>query len=294
MIFLEKILLIYNPNSGKKTITTHLDKIIEIFSSADKLVTLYRIGDMNYTIEEVISSNEFDGVVVCGGDGSVNTVVKILLDTGKDIPIGVIPCGTCNDFSRSLGMPNDIVLCARLIAQGKTAKIDIGFINNESVFVNELAGGVIVTASFSTDQNLKKMFGPLAYYVTGIGELANIKPFDITVETEEQTYNEQALVFLVLNGTDISGFSNVIKEAQMQDGKMNILIFKDAKPLEITDTLLRFVSGTEFKEKSVTRIQTHKCKITCPDNINTTVDGERGPSFPITLEMKKQAIQIYC
>lgn len=292
---MEKLLLIYNPNSGKKNITAHLDKIVEIFAAAGKIVTFYRLGDNVNSIEDVLKNDNFNGVVVCGGDGSVNAVAKILFDSGIDIPLGVIPNGTCNDFSRSLGMPGDILLCARLIAQGKTKRVDLGLINGgELAFVNELAGGVIVTASFSTDQNMKKMFGPLAYYVTGIGELANMKPFDIKVETEDEVYNEQALVFLVLNGTDISGFSNVIREAQMQDGIMNILIFKDAKPIEITDTLLRFVSGSEFKEQSVVRIKTHKCKITCPESITTTLDGERGPTFPIELEMKKQAIQIYC
>ena len=292
---MEKILLVYNPNSGKKNITAYLDKITDIFLQAGKLVTLYRMGSTEMSFGEVLKDGNFNGLVICGGDGSVNVAAKTLMKMGLDIPMGVIPLGTCNDFSRSLGMPDDILLCARLIAQGKTARTDIGIINGgEDVFVNELAGGVMVTASFSTDQNMKKMFGPLAYYVTGIGELAGMKPFDITIETEEKTINEQALVFLVLNGTDISGFSNVIKEARMQDGEMDILIFKDANPLEITDTLFRFVSGSEFKESSVVRIRTPKCRIICDNRITTTIDGERGLPFPLTLEMKKQAIQIYC
>ena len=253
---MEKLLLVYNPLSGKKNITANLDKIIEIFENAGKLVTLYRIGEAPYTLEQVLTEGDFDGGVVCGGDGSVNHVVGILLGLSKDIPVGVIPAGTCNDFTRSLGMPGDVLRSARLIAQGKTTSVDIGLLGNGGVVVNELAGGVMVTASFTTDQNLKKMFGPLAYYVTGIGELANMKPFDIKIETKEGIYEEQALVFLVLNGTDISGFSNVIKDAKMQDGMMDILIFKDAKPLEITDTLLRFVSGAEFKQSSVLRIRT--------------------------------------
>ena len=42
---MEKILLIYNPNSGKKNIASHLDKIVDIFESAGKLITLYRIDE---------------------------------------------------------------------------------------------------------------------------------------------------------------------------------------------------------------------------------------------------------
>ena len=293
---MEKILLTYNPNSGKKNIAAHLDKIIDIFACENKLVTLYRIGEKNMlSMDELIKDGGFDGVVVCGGDGSVNSVAKTIVESGSNLPLGVIPNGTCNDFSRSLGMPSDIIRCARLIAQGNITETDIGIINGgTSIFVNELAGGVIVNASFSTDQNLKKLFGPLAYYVTGIGELANIKPFEITVETEDKTYVEQALVFLVLNGTDISGFSNVIKEAQMQDGKMDILIFKNTNPLEITDTLFKFVTGGNFRDENVVRIKTSHCKISCAADISTTVDGERGPEFPLELKMIQKAIKIYC
>lgn len=170
---MEKILLIYNPNSGKKNIASHLDKIVDIFESAGKLITLYRIDEKNrMSMEEIIQNGSFDGIVVCGGDGSVNSVASMILKNGVDIPLGIIPNGTCNDFSRSLGMPSDIIRCARIIAQGNVTRTDIGFINgSESIFVNELAGGVLVAASFSTDQNMKKMFGPLAYYVTGLGEL---------------------------------------------------------------------------------------------------------------------------
>ena len=292
---MEKILLIYNPNAGKKNIAVHLDKLIDIFTAQNKLITLFRIGEKNQLkLEDIIKNGDFNGVVVCGGDGSVNSVAKIILDSGVDIPLGVIPNGTCNDFSRSLGMPNDIMRCARLIAQGNITQTDIGYINGgSSIFVNELAGGVLVTASFSTDHNMKKLFGPLAYYMTGIGELANIKPFSLTIQTPDRTYTEQALVFLVLNGTDISGFSNVIKEALMQDGEMDILIFKNTNPLEITDTLFKFVTGGNFRDENVVRIRTHSCKITCQSDIKTTVDGEKGPEFPLELEMKQKALKIY-
>ncbi len=292
---MKKLLMIYNPNSGKKNISGYLDKIIEIFAAEGKILTLYRIGkNKGADLEDIISSGEYEGIIVCGGDGSVNTTAKMILDSGMDIPMGVIPNGTCNDFSRSLGMPSDILRCARLIAQGNIMKTDVGIINNgEGVFVNEVAGGVFVSVSFSTDQNLKKMFGPLAYYVNGLGELANIKPFEIKIETEDNCYIEQALVFVVLNGTDMSGFSNVIKEAHMQDGLMDILIFKNTKPIEITDTLIKFVTGGDFRDQNVVRIKTSKCKITCPKEIKTTVDGEKGPSFPMTLEMKHETISVY-
>lgn len=293
---MEKLLFVYNPLSGKRTIASMLDKITEIFVKQNKSLTLYRMCPENtMPLKELIENGGFDGVMVAGGDGSVNAIIKIILDAKLDIPVGVLPTGTCNDFSRSLGMPNDILRCARLISQGNILKTDIGIINNgEAIFVNEFAGGVLVNVSFSTDQNLKKLFGPLAYYINGINELKSIKPFKLTIHANDQVYTEDAIIFVVLNGTDMSGFSNVIREAQMEDGKMDILVFKNNNPIELTDSLLKFVSGGEFKKSNVLRITTDQCKIECSSDIITTVDGEKGPALPITLKMQKQAIKIYC
>ena len=143
---MEKILLIYNPNSGKKNIAAHIDKITEIFSAEEKLVTLYRIGDKNnLPLSGLIQDGGFDGIVVCGGDGSVNSIAKIMLDSKADIPLGVIPNGTCNDFSRSLGMPGDIIRCARLIAQGNVTQTDIGYINGKEAIFTKVVGGDITS-----------------------------------------------------------------------------------------------------------------------------------------------------
>ena len=68
---MENILFIYNPNSGKRVITSQLDRIIDIFTSEGKLPTLYRLGENNnMSYEEMLKSGHFDGVVVAGGDGS--------------------------------------------------------------------------------------------------------------------------------------------------------------------------------------------------------------------------------
>ena len=200
--------------------------------------------------EELIQSGVFDGVVVCGGDGSVNSAAETILKSGRDIPLGVIPNGTCNDFSRSLGMPSDIIKCAQIIAQGNITRTDIGFINgSENIFCKRAGGRRSGFRLVFNRPEHEKDVRPLAYYVTGLGELANVKPFELKIETDNETYVEQALVFAVLNGTDMSGFSNVIKEALMQDGEMDILIFKNSNPLEITDTLIKFVTGGDFREK---------------------------------------------
>ena len=69
---MNNVLFIYNPNSGKRVISSQLDKLIGIFTEAGMIPTIARIGgiDDNSTVRELIASKRFDGVIVAGGDGS--------------------------------------------------------------------------------------------------------------------------------------------------------------------------------------------------------------------------------
>lgn len=289
------LLFIYNPESGRRSIAGQLDKIISAFVKEGKLLTLYRIGaDNPRDLTAEMISGRYDGVVVCGGDGSVSTIAGTIIEHGLELPLGIIPGGTCNDFARSMGLPQDVEACARLIARGRISSVDIGRVNGSAYFVNTLGGGVFINVSYETDPNLKKALGPLAYYITGIGELGKMKPFELTVTTDKEQITESALLFLVLNGPDVSGFSGVIKDAKMRDGEMDILIFKDLNALAITDSLIKIATGNEPNSKNVVRLRTSRCTIKSESDILTTLDGERGPALPLEAEMLYRALKIYC
>lgn len=293
---MENWLLIYNPASGGgKRIKTALDGIVETFQKKDKFVTLYRLDRTTPSlIEQVLEAGHYDGIIACGGDGSVKTIGGLLAEKGlRDLPLGILPNGTCNDFARSLGLPTDLKKCAEILANGRTKKVDVGLINSTECFANEVAGGVLVNVSYTVDDKLKQAIGSLAYYVAGMGELTHIKSFPIRIETEEgEVFENDAYIFLILNGTDVSGMNEIIKDAVMDDGKMDILVFKKSGFFDVTDTLVKFVTTADFTEKSVTKIRTRHCKITCTDPLMTTVDGEKGPALPLDIEMIPQAITV--
>ncbi len=56
-----------------------------------------------------------------------------------NVPIGVIPAGTANDFAQHLGIPANFNDAFDVIAQMKTRKLDIGVVNGQ-YFVNVCGG----------------------------------------------------------------------------------------------------------------------------------------------------------
>ena len=122
---MRKVLLVYNPISGNRNVPRKLDYIVSRFLERDVLAIPFRMEkDNEPLLKQVLSKDEFDYVVVSGGDGTVNMLASILLTLGLDIPIGIIPAGTCNDFARSLNLPTDLRKCLDIILEGNIAKID--------------------------------------------------------------------------------------------------------------------------------------------------------------------------
>jgi len=291
----ENWLLMYNPASGGgKRIKSQLDKIIEIFQAKDKFITAYRLDHTTpSTLEQVLQAGHYDGIIACGGDGSVNFIGGLLARKGLDIPMGILPNGTCNDFARSLGLPTDLLKAAKVLAEGRVKPVDVGLIGEDEYFVNEVAGGMLVNVSYNVDDNLKQAIGSLAYYLAGMNELAKIKSFPMVIDTlEGQHYEIDAFIFLALNGRNAAGMTGLSKDAIMDDGKMDIIVFKKSNLIDVTDTLLKFVTTSDFQEKCVERIVTAGCTISCSEELMTTVDGEKGPALPLQMKMLKQKINV--
>jgi diacylglycerol kinase family enzyme len=82
---------------------------------------------------------DIDAVVVGGGDGSIRTVAGVL--AGTAIPLGVLPLGTLNHFSKDVGIPQDLARAVEVIAAGHAEPVDVAEVNGE-VFVNNSSIGI--------------------------------------------------------------------------------------------------------------------------------------------------------
>jgi YegS/Rv2252/BmrU family lipid kinase len=95
-------------------------------------------GDINVVIAQAIKGNG-DALVACGGDGTVNAVATAALEIGK--PLGVLPLGTLNNFSKDLGIPQDLAEAIKVVADAQTERVDAGEVNGQ-IFINNSSIGL--------------------------------------------------------------------------------------------------------------------------------------------------------
>lgn len=285
---MKKFLYIYNPYSGMQVGGSELDGILAAFYKRNIYVIPHRLYSMeNDTVLEdyLRAENAFDGIAIAGGDGTVGKIIDRMIKNGNKTPVGIVPGGTCNDFARNLGMPASVFDCISVFAEGNTADIDmlrVGSADGVQYVCNSIAAGVFVGVSYSTSPEFKKVFGSLAYYITAVGELANMKSFNIRVETPDGVTEEKALVFAVLNGTDVGGMKQLITDADLSDGMMNVMIVKDCSPAERAAVGIDLLAHRQ--NKNIIHLECPKCSISVDQDMQVSLDGEAGLGLPYEID----------
>lgn len=292
---MKKLLYIYNPMSGQKTIGNHLSEIVEYFSKKSYFPTVYATQKANDAREKVKEfSKEYEEILVSGGDGTLDEVVSGLLKSEEKSTIGYIPTGSTNDFSRSLKIPTDIKKATKLAINGETMDIDVGKFNSK-FFTYVAAFGSIAQVSYETDQSMKNIFGRFAYILEGVKTVSNLKAYKAKITIDDEVFEGEFIHFMATNSVSVGGFNNFYKKnIGLDDGIFEAALIKKPKGLielnQIIDGLrskkendnVIFRSGSVFKVES-------------DEKISWTLDGDYGGSYKKSeIKVLNRAVKMRC
>lgn len=295
--YMKKMLFIYNSHSGKGQIKFHLLQIIDTFTKAGYYVTAHptqaKLDAVNVITE---CGRDFDIIVVCGGDGTLNEAIKGVMSIGERIPLGYIPAGTMNDFASSLGIPHNMVNAAEKIVSGETALVDIGSFNDE--FFTYVAGfGAFTDVSYGTSQQMKNVFGSLAYIVEGlrIKRLNSLKPYHAKIEYDGKAIEDDFIYGMICNSLSVGGFKGLGgKDILMNDGIMEGLFIKQPNNLIELQQTLNALVARNLEADCFYYFKTDKAIVSSDEEIPWTLDGEFGGNVSrAEISAKNEAINLF-
>lgn len=288
-------LLVYNPYSGGNRFNS-LNSILERFKPQGIQVQTFHLSGLNDngSLLFILNRHRFDLVIISGGDGTINFVVNVLLRNNISLPVGIIPAGTSNDLARNLKLPLDQKKAADLIALGDTIAIDAGLIDKTDYFMSSCAGGLFTDISYKTEGGLKKNLGPLAYYLKGVQELSRIKSFSLTVNAGTGPLEEEILLFFILNGPNVAGLSDIVKEADPTDGYLHLVLIKKCEPIELTGIFLNILGRISLRgHPNVKIITASQFELKSDREIVLSVDGEKSGTLPAKLNIETKRLTVF-
>lgn len=290
-----KLLFIFNPHSGKGLIKNHLIGILDIMIKAHFDVTVHVTQCRGDARNRARLAADFDRIVCCGGDGTLDEVVTGLVESGADTTLGYIPAGSTNDFAVSLGIPKDMKKAAVLAVGKSPFACDVGSFN-EDYFVYVAAFGLFTAVSYKTSQQLKNIFGHLAYIMEGMKSLHDIPAHRMTVEREGQSFCDEFIYGMVSNSVSVGGFKGMTgKNVSLNDGLFEVtLIKKPRNPIELNEILgclTRRIDDSDL----IYSFKTDRLRIMSDKPVAWTRDGEfGGEQTEVNICCLKERVSIFC
>lgn len=293
---MKNLLFIVNPSAGKKHIKSKLFEIVDLFVKAEYNVRVYPTQAKEDAVRIVSEEGWLYDLIVCaGGDGTLDEVVTGCMKCGCDTPIGYIPCGTTNDFARSLGIPKDPIRAAKRIVKYPPKPIDVGSFNGD-YFIYVAAFGAFTDVTYTTPQGYKNYLGHAAYVLEGIKSVPSLTSYHLKVEYDDNIIEDDFFIGMITNSLTVGGFPNPnSKIAEFDDGMYEALLVKyPTNPIDLQATVTAYLMG-EFNPEYMYQFKAKKIIIESPEAITWTLDGEFGGSVTYAeIENLKRAVSVIC
>lgn len=293
MIQYEKGLFLYNGNAGSDDLEKKLAQTLPTIAKTIKNLSVIQAE----TIEEakktcIDHADTVDIIVILGGDGTIHACINSIASLEMRPIIGILPGGTCNDFSRMLGTSQNLNQAAEGIAQGEIVDIDLGK-SGDCHFLNFWGIGFVSEASLNIDPNQKKSFGVLSYYMSTLRTVNQAETFSYHIKTKEETVDGDAVLILVLNGRFMGTKELPIATVDPSDGKVDVLIIKSSNIASFREFLSMNKPTTDPDQLSeLIHFQAETVEISTDQAKEVDMDGEVNGTTPATITVLPRHIRM--
>jgi YegS/Rv2252/BmrU family lipid kinase len=238
-----KVRVLYNPSSGSHLRSREdLGQLQSVFHGYGLEAEMIRLTEKYQctVLARRAVEEDYGMVVAVGGDGTVNEAVCGLIH--GDIPLGIIPAGSGNGISRTLGIPLNPMEACRVIAEGFTRRIDVGLLNGHH-FLGVAGVGYDALVGYLFEQRWGKQRGLWSYVLSALAAYFQYRPYPIQLRTEQGIRSISPLLVTIANTTQFGGGAIIAPHAEPDDGLFDICIVHHLHLLQALYYWPRLFSG---------------------------------------------------
>jgi diacylglycerol kinase (ATP) len=246
------------------------------------------IGQLGAWIVE--HRREVDLVIVGGGDGTLNAAAEALIAT--ELPLGILPLGTANDLARTLGIPADLAGAARVIAEARIHRIDLGRVNGKHFF-NVASLGLSVRLAQELDADVKRRWGVLGYPLTLWRTIEAGRSFRAEIRCDGTPIRIRAMQISVGNGRHYGGGMTIAADAAIDDGALDLVSVAPQGLWRLIVNLPTLRWGWHEKPGQIRHWRCRELEIRTVRPIPINTDGEVTTRTPARMDVVPGAIPVF-
>ena len=264
---MKNVLVVENANAGRKKSVLYKKNVIRFLF--DRGVKFKSISLENL---HLINIEDFDTVIAIGGDGTVNKIVPLIINTDKALDI--IACGRANLLAAKLGIPVNIKKALEIIDRQNFVEADV-FKVADKYSILRAGLGYDADIICKTPQSLKNKFGYFAYFIAGILFALRLKQKKYYMTFAGKKLSVLATCIIVANaGNMYKNLFSISKNCQIDDGIMDVFILKVKNPFLFFAEFLQIIFNKKSSNSKAMYFRT--TNLTIKNDISTGhIDGEK-------------------
>jgi diacylglycerol kinase (ATP) len=289
---LRTVRVIWNAAAGSRVVspspTVDRSGLLEIMTShglGEDLVET-RTEDEGRAAARRAVTDGIDVVVAAGGDGTIATVAAEL--TGSTAALGVLPLGTVMNVARMLGLPRDLDGAAEVVRSGPVRAVDVG-LAGERLFLE--TGSVGMNAAiFREIQRLDE--GDWGSIARTLRVAFRYRPARMEIRLDRGTIRTRALMVVVANGPYMGAGMTVAPDADLQDGLLDVRVFRGFSKTELLRYLVAVAFGRPRYEPHVTTDRSSRVSVRGARPLPCRADSRDLGTTPVEFEVRPHALRV--
>jgi YegS/Rv2252/BmrU family lipid kinase len=239
------------------------------------------------TVRDVLAAKP-DLLILGGGDGTISGLVDLMV--GHDVILGVLPLGTANSFSRTLGIPLTIEGAVEVIRAGHTRRIDLGMIDGD-YFANCAAMGISPQIAETVPHGLKKVLGMVGYLGWASYQFAKFRPFILHVD-DGTTKRKMRVVEVRISNGPYHGGTWLVDEASVNSGEIVVQAVRGHYKRGLVKNWALSFFGHEARHHDTISFSGKEVHIDTEPRLPISIDGEVLAKTPITARIAAGVIEV--
>jgi diacylglycerol kinase (ATP) len=276
---LRKIIYLINPIAGTKKKDMIKDLIIRKTRAAGidfEILPSKENGDYEH-LHKIIKKDGITDVVICGGDGTVNSVVNTL--QGVHVQIGIVPIGSGNSMALATKIPIQPGRALDVIFKGKATPIDAFYINEKFSCV---LCGIGFDADVAHEFAKQKTRGLQTYLRISTQKFFSSRPYPFEIKLDDRIIHTDAYFISIANSNQFGNNVTIAPRASLNDGLLDVVIVKKMNKVLLPISVLLQVAGnnplrkvTDYGDKkNIIYVQTDRIRIKNPAHAPLHIDGD--------------------
>ena len=229
-------------------------------------------------------------VIAGGGDGTLRDIAEAMVRSKSTASLAFLPLGTANDFANAAGVPLDPMEALNLLDE--TAQlIDLGEVDGQ-IFLNMATGGFGSNVTANTPEELKRVLGGAAYFLTGLSRFTEVKSSFGRFSGPDFQWEGEFLALGIGNGRQAGGGHLLCPHALVNDGLLDVCIVPAA--LDVVGTLGTLLSGGMNGLQSVAvSARVAWLEVEAPEGLDLNLDGEPLASRQLRFAVLPEALRVH-